>query len=239
MDERTEHDRSSDGTGGVRHSSRMSQADFGATTVEAEVRARLSAELGGLRGSLEAAVPLVVFTVAYLVTDDIPVSVIAAVVTAVAAYLLRLVQHSQTRFVRNGLIAIVIAAAFAAFTGRAEAAFLPGIIQNGLWALALAASLVVRRPLAGYLIGAVLEDPTGWRREPAIVRLGNRLTMILLFPMVVRLAVQIPLYLGGEVGWLGVSRVLLGWPLHATALAVAGMVLIRGRTPLQSDDEGD
>jgi hypothetical protein len=58
--------------------------------------------------------------------------------------------------------------------------------------------------------------------------------------MVIRLAVQVPLYLAGEVGWLGVSRVVLGWPLYAAALAVAGVILLRGETPLHPDsDAGD
>ena len=209
----------------------------GVTTVEGEVRARLAAEFGGLRGSFETAFPLVVFTVAYVVTDELRASVIASLVAAVAAYGLRRAQHSQTTFVRHGLLGIAIAAALASFTGRAEAAFLPGIVQSGAWALLLGASLVVRWPLAGFMVGAVLDDPTGWRDDPAIVRLSNRLTLALLAPMVIRLAVQVPLYLAGAVGWLGVSRVALGWPLHAAALALASLILLRGNTPLHHEDE--
>lgn len=205
-------------------------------TVEGEVRARLAAELGGVRGSLETAFPMVVFTVAYVVTDELRPSVVGAVVAAVGAYGLRLVQHSQTRFVRHGLIGILVAAALATFTGRAETAFLPGIVQNGVWAMLLGGSVVLRWPLAGFVIGTVLDDRTGWRDDPAIVRLSNRLTLVLLAPMVIRLAVQVPLYVAGAVGWLGASRVVLGWPLHAAALALAGLILLRGTTPLPRED---
>lgn len=200
------------------------------------MRARLTAEVGGARGSLETAFPIVVFTLVYLVTDSVPPSVIASVAAALAAYLVRLVQRSETRFVRHGLIGIVIAAALASFTGRAETAFLPGIIQSGIWALVLAGSVVLRRPVVGFVIGAVLDDQTSWRNDPAILRLSDRLTLVLLVPMVIRLAVQLPLYLAGAVGWLGVSRVVLGWPLHAAALAVASLILLRGNTPLRSNE---
>lgn len=188
---------------------------------------------------MEAAVPLVVFTVVYLGTDAIGASVLVALGSAVIAYAVRVAQGTDTRFVRNGLFGIIVAAALAAVTGQAQAAFLPGIVQSAAWAVVLAASIALRRPVLGYVVGAVLDDPTGWRRDPAVVRLGDRLTVVLLVPMVVRVAVQYPLYLAGEVGWLGVSRLALGWPLHAAALAAAGMVLLRGETPLHSDaDDG-
>ena len=205
-------------------------------TVESKVRARLAAEVGGLRGSLETAFPLVVFTLVYVVTDDVRPSVIGAVAAAVGAYGLRLVQHSQTRFVRHGLIGILIAAVLASVTGRAETAFLPGIVQSGVWALLLGVSVVLRWPLAGFLIGEVLDDRTGWRDDPAIVRLSDRLTLVLLAPMVIRLAVQLPLYVAGAVGWLAASRVALGWPLHAATLALASLILLRGNTPLHRED---
>ncbi|MBW3605839.1 MAG: DUF3159 domain-containing protein [Actinobacteria bacterium] len=205
-------------------------------TVEGEVRARLAAELGGVRGSLETAFPLVVFTVVFVATDEVRPSVIWAMAAAVAAYGLRLAQRSQTRYVRHGLVGIVVAAALASFTGRAETAFLPGIVQNGVWALVLGGSVVVRWPVAGFVIGEVLGDRMGWRDDPAIVRLSNRLTLVLLAPMVIRLAVQLPLYVADEVLWLGVSRVVLGWPLHAGTLALVGLILVRGNTPLRRED---
>ena len=204
-------------------------------TVEGEVRARLVTELGGLRGSFETAFPLAVFTVAYVVTDALRPSVIGSVAAAIVAYGLRLAQRSQTRFVRHGLIGILVAAAVASFTGRAEAAFLPGIVQSGIWALLLGVSLMVRWPLAGFVIGTVLDDLRGWRDDPGIVRLSNRLTLVLLAPMVIRLAVQLPLFIAGEVGWLGASRVLLGWPLNAAMLALVGLILLRGNTPLHEE----
>lgn len=212
------------------------------STVEGEIRARLGAELGGLRGSLETSLPVVVFTVVYVATDELQPSVVGAVATAVVAYGVRLVQRSETRFVRNGLVGILVAAALALFTGRAETTFLPGIVQNGVWALLLGGSVALRWPLAGFVIGEVLGDRTGWRDDPAIVRLSDRLTLVLLAPMVIRLAVQLPLYVAGAVGWLGVSRVVLGWPLHAATLALASLILLRGNTPLhraREDADGD
>lgn len=208
-----------------------------AQTVEGKVRAELAHRLGGLRGSVETALPLVVFAIVYVTTDETRTAVLTALVTAVLAYGLRLVQRSTTTFVRHGLIGIVVAVAFVFITGEAENAFLPGMLQNGAWALLLGVSLVVRWPVAGFVIGAVLEDITGWRSNPAMLKLADRLTMVLLVPMIIRLGVQVPLYLAGEVTWLAISRVALGWPLHAATLAVAGLILLRGRTPLPGSSD--
>lgn len=201
-------------------------------TVEAAIRAKVAETLGGPRGAAESALPFVVFTVVYVVTDEVQPAVIAGVVAALVLFGVRSAQRSSTRFVANGLVAIVIAAVLATMTGRAETAFLPGIVQNAVYALVMGVSLAVRWPVMGVLIGAVTGDATGWRAEPAMVKLGNRLTIVFMIPFVLRLAIQYPLYLAGAVGWLGVARVVLGWPLLLAALVVAGALLARGHTPL-------
>lgn len=200
--------------------------------MEARVRAQLAAMLGGPRGGLETAAPFIVFTLAHVVAGQLRPAIVAGVAIAAGLLLVRLGQRSTTRFVVHGLIAIVVAAVIATATGRAETAFLPGILQSAAWAAALGLSIVARRPAAGYVIGAVLGDPTGWRGHPGMVRLADRLTLVLLVPMLVRVVAQVPLYLGGEIAWLGAARVALGWPLHAATLALAGAVLARGHTPL-------
>lgn len=103
-------------------------------------------------------------------------------------------------------------------------------------AMLLGGSLVVRWPLAGFLVGTLLDDPTGWRDHPALRRLGDVLTLVLLAPVLVRLVVQVPLYLAGEVGWLGLARLVPGWPLHAATLVVAMLVLLPGNTPMPAAD---
>ncbi len=201
-------------------------------TVEAQVRAKMAEALGGPRGAVESALPLVVFTVAYVVVDELRLSLALGGVAALIGYGIRLMQRSSTRFARNGLAGVAVAAVFGLVMGSGEAAFLPGIIQNAAWAVALGGSIVLRWPLAGFLIAAVLGDSVAWRDNPAIMRLSNQLTLVLLVPVVIRVAVQYPLYLAGEVGWLGVARLALGWPLTGAALAVAGAILMRGHTPL-------
>ena len=82
-------------------------------------------------------------------------------------------------------------------------------------------------------------DLTAWRKDPAVVRLCSKLTLVLAVPCIVRVLVQWPLYLAGQVGWLGVTKIALGWPLQVAALAVMVWLLARGRTPISGVPETD
>lgn len=206
-------------------------------TVEELVRHRLSVALGGRRGMVEGAVPTLGFTVTYLVSHHLRLGLSVGIGLAVVLLAVRLVQRQSVQFVVNSLVGIAIAAVFASRTGKAEDVFLPGIIYNAAYAVAMVLSVVIRWPLVGLMIASVTGDLTAWRQDPAIVRLCTRLTMILALPCILRVAVQYPLWLAGEVGWLGVTKIALGWPLQVAALAAMAGLLARGHTPLAAPAE--
>jgi hypothetical protein len=203
-----------------------------AATVEDVIRARLAEALGGRRGMVEGALPTIGFTATFVPTQDLRLSLTLGIGLAVALLVVRIAQRQSVQFVVNSLVGIVIAAVFASRSGRAEDVFLPGILYNAAYTAGLTLSILLRWPLVGLLIGSVTGDLTAWRADPAVVRLCSRLTWVLVVPCAVRVAVQYPLYLAGEVGWLGVSKIVLGWPLQIAALAVMVYLLARGRTPL-------
>jgi hypothetical protein len=202
-------------------------------TVEQVVRARLSAALGGRRGMVEGAVPTVGFTLTYVLSHQLRTALILSVSLAVVLLVVRIVQRQPVQFVVNSLVGIGIAALFASRSGRAEDVFLPGIIYNAVYSVAMTLSILTRWPVVGLMIGSVTGDVTAWRSDPAIVRLCSRLTWVLVAPCAIRVAVQYPLYLAGEVGWLGASKIALGWPLQVASLSLMAYLLARGRTPMQ------
>jgi len=204
----------------------------GATTVEEVVRARLAESVGGLRGSLEAALPTVAFVVVWSFTHDVRASLAAAAVVVVVALAARLVSRQSPRYALSSLVALAIAAAFALRSGRAEDAFLPGILYSCALLAVTVLSVATRWPLIGFLVGATSDDPLAWRAHPGIVRLCQRLTLVLAALYAVRVVTMLPLYLAGQVGWLGVCKVVLGWPLYLVAVAGMGALLLKGRTPL-------
>ena len=208
-----------------------------AETVEALIRHRLGAALGGWRGSLETAVPTVVFVALWSWRKDVVVAAGAALAVALVLAGVRLVQRSSLTHVAGAVFATAIAAFFAVRSGRAEAAFLPGILTNAAFLGATLLSIATRWPAIGFLVGAgdprAQEDPFGWRRDRGMVRVCTRLTWVLVGTYAVRLAVMVPLYLAAEVAWLGAAKIALGWPLWVASIALMGWLLLAGHTPLE------
>jgi hypothetical protein len=202
-------------------------------TVEEAVRTQLAKALGGARGVVEAAIPTIGFTVSWIVSKELRLSLGIGAGLALILLAVRLAQRSTVQFVLNSIFGIGIAALFALRSGKAEDAFLPGILYNAGYAAAMLVSIVVRWPLVGFIIGSVTGDPTAWHRDREIVRLCSRLTWLLLIPCLVRVAVQYPLYVAGHVAWLGAAKVVMGWPLQVAALAAMAWLLARGRTPME------
>lgn len=205
-----------------------------ATTVEDVVRRHLTKALGGRRGIVEGAVPTIGFTLTYVLSGhQLRLALVVGGSLALVLLAVRLLQRQSVQFVVNSGVGIAIAAVFALRSGKAQDVFLPGIIYNAGYAALMTLSVLVRWPVVGFMIGSVTGDPTGWRQDPAIVRLCSKLTWLLVIPCAVRFAVQWPLYLAGQVGWLGATKLALGWPLQVAALAAMAYLLARGRTPLE------
>lgn len=209
-------------------------------TVESLIRERLSAALGGARGSFETALPTVAFVVAWSWSRDVTLAVGASVAIVLVLLVIRLATRQTPRYVLAALIATGIAAFFALRSGKAEAAFLPGILTSAGWGVATLISVLVRWPIVGFMVAAgdpkMAQDPTAWRRDRGLVTVCQRLTMVLVLLYAVRVAVMFPLYLAEQVALLGVAKVVLGWPAYLGALAVMGMILVRGKTPLSPDE---
>jgi hypothetical protein len=213
-------------------------------TVEQVVRAQLAKALGGARGIVESAVPTALFTILFLVTDDIRTSLYVSIGVTAALLLVRVVQRSTTQFVLNALFGIGIGAFFAYRASQsggsdedvARAVFTPGLIYNGVYAVVIVLTIVVGWPIVGFMVGSVMGDPTAWHSDKAMVRLCSQLTWVLAVPCVIRVAVQLPLWLDHQIGLLGASKIALGWPLQLASFVVMGWLLSRNRTPIEQDD---
>jgi uncharacterized membrane protein YjgN (DUF898 family) len=201
--------------------------------VEDFVRYQLSSSLGGARGMIESALPFVAFTVAWLIGRQLYPALGAALVTALILAVIRLVQRQSLRFVAQAIVPTAIAAFVASRTGRAEDVFLPGILYNGALAVLSLFTIAIRWPLVGFLLGAAIGDPTGWAKDRGLVKMSTKLTAVLAVPYVTRFVIQMPLFLSGQVVLLGISKVVLGWPLLIAALFVIGLMLSKGKTPME------
>ncbi len=212
-------------------------------TVEQLVRSQLAKALGGRRGMVESAVPTALFTVFFLITHNIRLALVISIGVTVLLLLIRVAQRSTTQFVFNALVGIGIGALFAYRASQAggseedvaRAVFTPGLIYNGGYAIVILFTIVIGWPIVGFMVGSVTGDPTAWHQDRAMVKLCTQLTWILVIPCLIRVGVQLPLWLDHQIGALGVAKLVLGWPLQVASFVAMGWLLGRNRTPLEPE----
>lgn len=79
---------------------------------------------------------------------------------------------------------------------------------------------------AGESLRSIFAGWSDWRRDPALRRRYTVATWVWVAMFGVRLAVQVPLFLGSSVAWLGTARLAMGVPLWALTLWIT-WVLVR------------
>lgn len=192
----------------------------------------LATLLGGGRAALDATLPVVGFTAGWLLTDrSVLWGAAVAVVVAGLVAVVRLRSGKRPRAVLVGILAVCVSAAIAVYTGRPEDFFLLQILSNVASAVAWTLSIVLRWPLLGVVVGAVLGQKTRWRRDPALLSAYSRASWVWVGQYVIRVAAFVPLWNGGQVAGLTGARITLSWPLVATCLAVSWWVFKRALPP--------
>ncbi|WP_311257137.1 DUF3159 domain-containing protein [Microbacterium sp. WCS2018Hpa-9] len=190
--------------------------------------------MGGWRGILESVLPSLAFVILFTIRPEpliLPLGVsvgLAAVFTIV-----RLLQKSPPSAAIGGLVAAAAAAALALWTGRGEDNFVPGLITNAVYGTGMLVSALIGWSLIGLAVGFLMGEGTAWRRDRRKRRAFLWLGIAWAALFFARLAVQLPLYLAGDVTALGTLKLIMGLPLFAPLIAVTWLVVraLYPRTP--------
>lgn len=191
--------------------------------------------IGGWRGILESVLPSLAFVILFTIRPEpliIPLGVsvgLAAVFTVV-----RLIQKSPPSAAIGGLVAAAAAAALALWTGRGEDNFVPGLITNAVYGTGMLVSALIGWSLIGIAVGFLMGEGTAWRRDRRKRRAFLWLGVAWAALFFARLAVQLPLYLAGDVTALGTLKLIMGLPLFAPLIAVTWLV-VRALYPRGAD----
>ncbi|QRZ60882.1 DUF3159 domain-containing protein [Rothia sp. ZJ932] len=175
--------------------------------------------VGGVRGIIEAIAPGFLFLTAFLITSNLLLAAsIAAAVTLVFGAV-RLVQRGSLMQSLSGLIGVALCAAVALRSGEAADFYVPGLWINAAYAVGIAGLLLFfKLPVVGFIYSFFRGEQETWRSDPRRVRAYTLATLVLIGMFVLRLAVQVPLYLADQVGALGTARLVMGTPLYAAVI---------------------
>ena len=176
--------------------------------------ASVMAAFGGRRGLAEVGLPTIVFIAVYTPTRRLDEALWSAVAVAALLTVVRLVRRDKIQHALSGLFGVAVCAVFARYTGQAKNFYLPGVLLNCGEAVLFSVSALVRWPVVGVVLGPITGEMTAWRDVPARHRAFTRATWMLAAMFVLRVLIEVPLYLGNQTTALGAAKVVLGYPLY-------------------------
>lgn len=184
----------------------------------------LLSAMGGVRGLVESILPGLGFLVVFTITKDLLPSVLAPLAVSLLFIVLRLVMRQPVTTAIAGALGVGISAGLALITNDANNNFVPGFFINGGVALVMIVSLLARRPFVGLIVSLLLNDDD-WRKNPAKVRVATVATILWTALSLLRLAVQLPLYLAQATEALAATKLVMGVPLYAALLWVTWLLV--------------
>ncbi|WGW13350.1 DUF3159 domain-containing protein [Saxibacter everestensis] len=191
--------------------------------------------IGGPWGVINSVLPGLLFVIVYSVTSELKPSLISAIGAGVGLMIVSLFRRQPVSQSIGGLIGVALCAFVAMRSGKAEDYFLIGLFTNAGSILIFLISILIRWPLIGLIAGYLTGEELRWRNDPARLRLFQRISWMWIAAFALRLIVQVPLYLSGNVAALGTLRLALGLPLFAL-VAWLSWLLIR-KAPTAREEE--
>jgi len=146
------------------------------------------------------------------------IAAVAAVAVAVGLMLERIVRRATPVNAVGGLLGTGIAVYIALRTGTVEGFFWPKVAQNAIYGTVFLVSVLVRRPLMGYLAQGFYRWPSGYVRDDRVRPAFTVASLAWVVLFGVRAVVYTVLILAGKAAWLGAVVLVLGWPAFAATV---------------------
>ncbi len=180
--------------------------------------------MGGISGLIYSSLPVLVFVPISSLFGLMP-AVISALAVAALILVWRLVRKESAQPAISGFMGVGICALIAYLMGESKGYFLLGIWSSLFWAAVFLLSVLIRRPVVGYIWGWVNGHDRAWRgiRRSVVAFDIATITWVLVFAS--RFLVQRHLYDADQTGLLGVARIAMGWPLTALAALVTYLAI--------------
>ena len=199
---------------------------------ESQAEPTLLEQMGWLYGLVSATLPVLVL---------IPVNnffglgpaLAAALGVAVAIAIWRVLRKETLQPAISGLLGVALCAAIAWFTGDAKGYFLYGIWMSLALCIAAVLSILFRWPAVGVIWKGINGEEMQWqkitpaRRAYAIATGGWAVIFL------ARFIVQRAIYDADATTALGVTRILMGWPLTLLVTALTVWMVRRADTAVE------
>jgi hypothetical protein len=192
----------------------------------------LNKAIGGWRGLIDSALPSMLFIVIFVFQKNLNNALIASLALGAVLLVIRLIERKSLTQVFSGFLGLSISVFLTWRTKDASNFFLTGIVTNAIYGFFLLISVLIRKPLIGYLVGSLVGDTSGWLKHPLLVRAYTTVTWLWVAVFGLRLLVQIPLYLNDSIALLGSVKIFMGWPLYLFAVWLTYQIVQTARAKI-------
>ena len=184
--------------------------------------------IGGGRGLVDSALPATVFVLVRVLTSQLDVAIVVALVTGLVLLAVRRGRGEPLQQVGSGFFGLVLAVLVARATGTGEGFFLPGILTTAGTGVLFAGSLLWRRPAVGLALEAYDPKYAWWREHPGLRKACTVATAVWAVTFFIRAGVAYGVYRlpGDDDGLLLVVVNVVKWPLIVGA-ALLTVLLVR------------
>jgi hypothetical protein len=199
-------------------------------------------QMGGISGLIYSSLPILVFVPVSSLFSLMP-AIIAALAVAAVILVWRLARKESVQPAISGFMGVGICALIAYLVGESKGYFLYGIWMSLFWAVVFLVSVLIRRPIVGYIWSWVNGHDRAWRGVRRAVLVFDIATITWVLVFAARFVVQRHLYDLDETGWLATARIAMGWPLTAVAALATYLAIrsaqraIHAQVPAQPPDE--
>ncbi|MDT5252624.1 MAG: hypothetical protein QOG95_1172 [Mycobacterium sp.] len=194
---------------------------------------RVMQQLGGVPGLIYSSLPVLVFVGTSRLLG-LAAAAGAALGSATLILLWRLVRRESVQPAVSGLIGVAVCVVIAYLLGESKGYFLLGIWTSLLYAAIFAISILIRRPVVGYIWSWLHGHDRGWRDVRRAVYAFDIATLTWVLVFAARFVVQRLLYESNHTGWLVVARIAMGWPLAAGAALVTFLAIKAAQRALEA-----
>ncbi len=194
---------------------------------------RMMAQLGGVSGMIYSSLPVLVFVGT---SRLLGLSAAAGAALGIATLILlwRLIRRESTQPEVSGLIGVAVCALIAYMLGQSKGYFLLGLWRSLLWGAVFGVSILIRRPVVGYVWSWLGGHERAWRDVRRAVYAFDIATLTWALVFGARFVVQRLLYESDHTGWLVVARISMGWPLTAASALVTFLAIRAAQRALET-----
>ena len=181
--------------------------------------------MGGILGIVETILPGLVFVLVLALWLDPWLAIYISAGVSIVFTLWRLIRRQAPTQALVGLAGVVLSAAFALFTGRAQDNFVIGIVTNAAYGTVFLLSILVGWPIIGVVVNLARSAGSSWRKNRHHFRVYTGVTALWVAMFAIRLIAEVPLFLANNLQGIGIAKVALGLPLYVPVLAASWLII--------------